>query len=831
LGFTAAANPSVSWLNINPASGTTTSTPQALSVSILTAGLTAQTYHTSIVLTAAGSGISPAPVPVTLTVNSEPSLAVTPTSLSFSYLTGGTAPTPQSVSVSTSNQANTAFSVSATSSGNWLQVSPTSGQTTGLGQGSFLASIVPGNLTAGTYTGTINVSATGFISPSPLTVTLTITQPKAVILITGNAVFSLANSAPPATSTLAISASDGSAQAFTIAAGPSQYTWLTLSPVSGTTPANVTLTANAAGLAPGLYTTAITVTMPGLPIPTKTITAVLTVPGSNLAASPNMLTYSYQPGGPLPATQTISLTTASGVGSVALTSVTTSAQWLQVSTSAYSTPATLKVSANPGLLSPGTYYAAVLVQAVGSPSTSLEIPASITVSAAPQLTVAPAALTFTYQIGAAAAPGAQSIAVASGNTPLTFSVTAAPSTWLQASPTSGTTPASVNVTVNPAGLAAGTYGGTITVTGSGTNSGTVAVTLTVTAAPGLLVAPSKLTFTAPVGGPAPAPQTLTVTSTTAAALGFTAGSMSPWLSVTPASGTTPATLAVSVNLTGLTQGTYSGSIGIQQTGAQVVGVIPVTLQVGAVSALTITGVINAASGVPGLVAPGMAISIFGTALGPQTPATFVLPAAGGSIATTLAGTEVLFDGTAVPILYTSSTQVNALAPFELAGKASTVVSVTYNGNTSSNEFPVEAAIPGLFTANATGKGEGAILNQDGSVNSASKPAAAGSVIQLFGTGAGLTDPASVDGTLNPIPPPLGALVATTTATVGGESAVVYYSGPAPGLLAGIFQVDVTLPADTPAGNIPVVVTLTCATPGSANCFTASTQAAVTVVVQ
>ena len=823
LTFTAAA-PGASWLSINPTGGTTTASPVALSVSILTAGLTAQTYHTSIAITAAGAGNSPLMVPVTLTVNVEPSLAVAPTSLSFSYLTGGTAPAPQSVAVSTSNASSTPFSVSATSSGNWLQVSPTSGTA----PGSFLASIVPGGLTAGTYIGTINVTATGYNSTS-LTATLVVTQPKAVIQVTGTVAFTLANSSPPVNSTLAISASDGSAQAFTIAAGASQYNWLSISPTSGTTPANVTLTVNPAGLVPGVYTIPVTVTMPGLPIPTLTVQTQLTITGSNLVATPNALTFSYQHNGTFPPAQIVALTTASGTGTVPLASVTANVGWLSVS-SAPSAPATLLVSISPGLLTPGTYLGAVLIRAVGSPTTSLEITVTLTVGATLQLTVNPAALTFNYQTGGAA-PVGQSFAIASGNTPVAFT-TSAPS-WVTLSPSSGNTPASVLVTVNPAGLAVGTYGATITVTGTGTNSATVAVTLNVTSQAGLSVAPSQLTFTAPVGGPAPAPQTLTVTSG-GAALSFTAAASSPWLSVTPATGTTPATLAVSVNVTGLAQGTYNGTINLSATTGPMIGSvteIPVTLQVGAVSALTITGVINAASGAAGTVAPGMAVSIFGTALGPQTAVSFTLPAAGGTVATTLGGTEVMFDGVAVPILYTSSTQVNVLAPFELAGKASTVVTVSYNNLTSSGTtLTVVAGEPGLFTANASGKGEGAILNQDGTVNSASNPAAPGSVIQLFGTGAGLTAPASVDGGFNPIPPPLGALDLHTSATVGGESADVYYSGPAPGLLAGIFQVDVTLPADTASGNIPVAITLTCATPGSANCISASSQANVTVVV-
>ncbi len=784
------------WLSVLPTSGATNAAPQ---VSVSTSGLAVGHYSGTITVTASSATGSPAVIQVSLSVTALPNLIATPSILSFSYTTGSAAPAGQSVAVSTSNAASAAFSVtmSTTSGGNWLLVSPTGGAS----PANFVASIAPGSLTAGTYNGTITISATGF-TPTTVAVTLVVTQPKAAIQVTGGTLFVLANTAAPATSTLAISSSDGSAQAFTIAAGPSQNNWLTLSPTSGTAPANVKLTVNPAGLIPGIYMATITVTMSALPVPTKTIQAQLTITGSNLAASPGMLTFTYQPGLPLPAAQTVSLTTVSG-GSVALASVTTDVGWLIV-TPASSAPAMLQVSISPGLLAAGTYTGDVLVKGVGSPDASLEIPVTITVNATPQLTATPATLAFNYQTGGAT-PAPQSFALASGNVQVSFTATS-PGNWLQLSPPRGTTPGSVLVTANPAGLPAGTYGGTINVVAYGaTSSAAVAVTLTITAPPQLNIAPSQLFFAVPVGGPAPAPQTLTVTST-GAPLAFTAAAGSIWLGVTPTSGTTPVTLTVSVNPASLSIGTYNGTINITQAGSAVPQMILITLQVGSGGPTpTIAGVINAASGAIGTVAPGMAISIFGTALGPQTGVGFAAPPEGGTVATTLAGTEVLFDGAPAPVLFTLNGQVNALAPFELANKPNTVLQVVYNGVTSVGmTLPVVPAEPGLFTANGTGKGQGSILNQDSSINSASNPAAAGSAIVLFGTGGGLTNPPSTDGALNPISS-TGALTLTVTATVGGQPANVFYAGPAPGLVSGIIQINVTLPSGTPSGNVPVVV--------------------------
>jgi uncharacterized protein (TIGR03437 family) len=787
------------WLSVAPPSA---ATPFSLTVSLMQANLpsTAGVYQGSVTITAQGAANSPLSYPVTLTVSAEPALIVKPSTLSFGYTTGAPAPPGQSLAVSTSNGSTPAFTLSAStvSGGNWLQFSPSSGTA----PASFMANIVPGSLATGTYNGTITVSAPGFTSAS-VSVTLVVTQPKAVIQVTGNTMFSLANTAAPVTSTLAISASDGSTQAFTIALGPSPTNWATLSATSGTTPANVTLTVNPAGLTPGIYVMPITITMPALPIATKVIQAQLSITGSNLAASPSMLTFTYQQGLPLPAAQSVSITLASGSGSVALAPLRTDVSWLYVSQASVA-PATLKVSVSPGLLSAGTYTGDVIVQGVGSPTVSLDIPVTITVTAAAQLTATPATLAFNYQIGGAA-PAPQSIALATGNVSVNFRATS-PGNWLQLSPVSGTTPDSVLVTANPAGLPAGTYSGTINViTFGSTNPGAIAVTLTITGPPQLTFNTSQLTFAAPVGGPAPATQTLTVSSTNGP-LSFTTAAGSVWLGVTPASGTTPATLTVSVNPTGLAAGTYNGTVNITQAGSAVPQMILVTFQVGS-GGPTIAGVINAASGAVGTVAPGMAISIFGAGLGPQTGVGFAAPPEGGTVATTLAGTRVLFDGNPAPLLFTLNGQVNALVPFEVANQPNTVLQVVYNGVTSASmTLPVVAAVPGLFTHDGTGKGQGAILNQDYSDNGASNPAAAGSAIMLFGTGGGLTNPPSTDGTLNPVSS-TGQLTQTVKATIGGQPATVLYAGPAPGLVSGIFQINLTIPAGTPSGNAPVGVTV------------------------
>ncbi len=797
LSFTAASG--ASWLIVAPGSG---ATPATLSISVNPSGLAPNTYSSSVTITSTGASNSPLVVPVTFTVVSQPSLKALPSTLTFSY--GGTLPAAQSFALSTSDGSTPAFSASAstTSGGNWLAVVPTSGNA----PASLTVSVTPGSLAAGTYNGTITASASGYTS-AMVAVTLTVTKAKATIVISGNTSFGLANTGAAATSTLSISASDGSALPFTVAAGPATASWLTFTPTSGTTPGSVTIKVNPAGQTPGLHIAELTVSVPGTSDGQKVVSVQLTITGSNLSASPNLLTFTYQPGAALPPSQALTITPATGTTPVSLASVTTDASWIKVTTAA-SAPATVQVSISPGLLSPGTYGGQVVITGAGSPTASLVIPVMLTVNTLPSLTATPTSLSFTYQMGGTV-PAAQSFALSTDTSQLNFTVTA-PGTWLSASPLHGTTPGSVLVSVNPVGLGVGTYNGTIKVSAYGANNPvSVPVLLTVTNGSALQVTPSQLTFNVPPGGTAPA-QTVSVTA--GSALSFTTVATPAWLSVTPTGGTTPATISVSVNAAGLQNGTYTGTITISPAGTGASQTVAVTLQVGTPATPTISTITDSASYTAGTVAPGMAVSIFGSALGPKQGVVFVAPQAGGTLATTLGGTQVLFDGTPVALLYASDGQVNALAPFAaLAGKTTTVVQVEVNGVKSAGmTLQVAPSAPGLFTLDGSGKGQGAILNADSSVNGSSHPAPAGSVIVLFGTGGGQTIPPSVDGGINPLNAE-GKLALPVTVTIGGQDAQVAYAGPAPGLVAGIMQINATIPSGTPSGATPVIVKVGTAT--------------------
>lgn len=219
------------------------------------------------------------------------------------------------------------------------------------------------------------------------------------------------------------------------------------------------------------------------------------------------------------------------------------------------------------------------------------------------------------------------------------------------------------------------------------------------------------------------------------------------------------------------------------------------------------GVVNAASEQNTTVAPGEMVAIYGNGIGPGSLANFSITSAG--FFDTIAGnTTVTFDGIPAPLIFAQAGIVGAVVPYSVAGQTTTQMVVTYQGVSSPPlTVPVAASAPGLFSLNGSGTGNGAILNQDFTVNSPSNPAARGSVITLYGTGEGQTSPAGVDGRIanSVYPKP----VLPVKVTIGGIDATsgIYYVGAAPTLVAGIFQLNVTVPQNAPTGAVPIVVTV------------------------
>jgi uncharacterized protein (TIGR03437 family) len=312
---------------------------------------------------------------------------------------------------------------------------------------------------------------------------------------------------------------------------------------------------------------------------------------------------------------------------------------------------------------------------------------------------------------------------------------------------------------------------------------------------------SPATLQAPASG-----GNLTVTIQAASACPWTVSGLPGWIAVATASsgsGAATVTLLASPN-----SGTpLSATI-------LVAGVsVTVTQPAAALARLApIKGVTNAASYATGAVSPGEVVTIFGTGIGPATAAYATMDPATGKLATTIGGVQVLFNGTPAPMIYAGSTQVSVVVPYETAPISNPSVWIDYAGHTS-NAYQLSsvASVPGLFSQNASGSGLGAILNQDNSLNGPSYPAAKGSILQIYMTGEGQTTPQPVTGAITTVtlPPPqvTPAPVQPISVSIGGQSANYIYAGEAPGIVAGVMQLNVQVPANAPSGAQPILVSI------------------------
>ncbi len=166
-------------------------------------------------------------------------------------------------------------------------------------------------------------------------------------------------------------------------------------------------------------------------------------------------------------------------------------------------------------------------------------------------------------------------------------------------------------------------------------------------------------------------------------------------------------------------------------------------------------IVNAATLAPGPVTAGEIVTIFGAGFDPDH-------------------TQVLFDGHAATIFYSGANQINALAPAELVPNTTAEVSVLVRGVKVAGALAnVAAAAPGIFTV-ANGTGQAAAVNEDGSINSASNPAARGSIVLLYATGQGSSDNA-------------------VSLKIGNYPCELLYAGPAPGF-PGLMQINARVPS-------------------------------------
>ncbi|HEY1341672.1 MAG TPA: hypothetical protein VGF59_29375 [Bryobacteraceae bacterium] len=471
--------------------------------------------------------------------------------------------------------------------------------------------------------------------------------------------------------------------------------------------------------------------------------------------------------------------------------------WLTVTPYASSAPTVLTVGATMPLAA-GSYSGTVSIQSVNS---GLQYSVDVNLLVSPRaITAKPTTLSFVQQ-KRGAIPAAQQVQI-SANVRSAFTASSQ-SNWIHvAAPANAATPASITVSVDPTGLPAGVNQGTVVI--AGPNTITIPVSLQVADPPVLSASTSSIVFTFSYGDPGPPSQAFTV-KTSFDSVGFTAAattdSGAKWLLLDSTSGTTPATLNARIDTSQLLPGVFSGAITITPADPAMKPIsVPVVLKVTGTSVL-VRGILNAATYAPGPVSPGELIAITGLGLGPDT-GVVARPSAAGAFDVALADVHVSFDGIPAPLLYVQSEQINAIVPYAMAGRTGAKLQVQFG---TAYSFLVDVKVtdsaPGIFTAGGTGRGQAAALNADSTPNSAVNPLDRGSVIVVYGTGEGQTDPPGQDGRV--IAADLRRPLLQVTAKIGGRPAEVLYAGSASTLVSGVFQANIQVPVDVDVGAVPV----------------------------
>jgi uncharacterized protein (TIGR03437 family) len=582
--------------------------------------------------------------------------------------------------------------------------------------------------------------------------------------------------------------------------------WLTVSPTQGTAPATVTFTPNVSALGAGPYSGTVTIhpillsSLSALTVPDLVLPVSIQVgPTSFITAEPPGL-FNAPVGSLTPITGTFSVSTAGAIAKPSVSVNTNSGgNWLSATPTTGFAPGTVTVTLNPAGLPSGAYLGTVIVQ---GPLNSVTVPVELNVGLnPPPLAANPSTLTFALAAGATSL-GSQ-LVILSQNYSTSSVATQSGGNWLTASLTVMN---QVSASASAVGLSPGTYLGTITVTSTAGASLQIPVILTVlTPSAPLTVTPLSVSLTTPAAQSVT--QTFNVSSTPSTLFSFTVFTPGPerwWYGGSTSSPSAPST--VTLTFLSTQPGTHYGSVIFTSGSNSVTVPIVLTVAASATSPPILASVVSAGSGLPSAISPGEIITLYGTGLGLTTPRVVtILPGGGGGDA--IPYTNVLIDNGTVGQTYASSSQLNVIVPSGTPSTGAATVQVIIDGAypTATWSVPLAPSAPSIFTISGSGIGPGAIVNQDGSINSPTNPASRGTAIQIYGTGGGPTSPPSYAGN---VAQTAASLTLPVTVTIGGVNAQVLYAGNAPGEVVGLVQINALIPQSvTPGTALPLLVTI------------------------
>lgn len=825
------------WLSLDALSG---ATPANLTAQADPSNLASGTYHGAITISFADSQTQPLSVDVMFVV-SDVTMTAVPSPLTFRYQQGGTPPPPQVISMIASDGSAPEFTAAASGP---ITVTP--------GPGTQNITLLPSAmLAAGTYTNasvTVTSAVTSATAPMQQTVPVTIIVdppvPQSPVLSLSAPALTYSFTQGSAAQTQIMTLSNAGGGTLNITTSPNTNSggdWLSVicaqAKVTSTAPAVCTVTADPAKVVPdamgsvaGTYQGQVAIATDVLGQQALVPVIISLTPSPLIVLSSNGLTFSALESGIAAPTGTIEILNG-GPGTLNWTAEATTVipegTWLKLGstsgTTNSTTPASLQVTVDPTMLPPGSpagaYYGSVSISATdaatGQPAANspriVTIVMKVGAAGSPlNAEATPSGLLFSAAAGSADVP-AQTIRIDTAGLTLAYSLIAVTDdggSWCSASPAAGVLSNSGTIGVqvdftNSNLLAGSTHTCDLRVLfadGSFQNiSVTALVTPPVCNSTGWLVNVNHPQQGATLPANLPASWEVSVTDS---CTGQPIAAISN-LSLFFSNGDPPQQLTNRSSSKGIYTGSWTptnlpANQACVRVGFQAIAdgqsspfvMVDVAQQVKGVP--QISAVVNSASYTPAsLVAPCSWVSIFGSNLG--------------------AG-MVQLGQSPLALDYVSDGQINAQIPCGLQPDAPQDIIVDVigdHGGAQSVSHPLiyASTAPAIFTADQSGYGQAAGFwttpSGDHVFADRDHPVPAGTVVEIYATGLGLTKPAVKEGA--EAPSPAAAAIQPAVVTIGNTPAQVQFAGLSPGAV-GLYQVNAVIPDGVAAGNsVPITI--------------------------
>ena len=385
-----------------------------------------------------------------------PSLTVAPTEVLDSARAGSR--DVRSVAVTISNTGAGTFTWSASDRSAWIQLDPNEGDV----PGTLMVSLDPKDMAPGVYEGEVTVIAKDAADSQSTTIAVTFKVQKPGLSVTPTSIerATNVNSGASFTETLQVTNSGTGQLNWT---ATKQRSWVTLSATSGSGDGTIQVTINSAGLAGGIYHDDIVVTAPGATGSPDHVSVTLTVFAPGLAVTPGFIHDSAPTGSTTPVSDTLHVTN-SGTGAITWTASKTQ-PWVSLSKTSGGAPDDITVTMDPTGLPPGIQSDTVVFTSAEATNGPVRVPVELDI-VQPGLVVTPPSINATAQSTDQQKQDFDLNVSNSGSGTLAW-FASADMPWISLTPAGGLAPSTLKVTIDPKGLGAGTYNGTVTVSSPG----------------------------------------------------------------------------------------------------------------------------------------------------------------------------------------------------------------------------------------------------------------------------------------------------------------------------------------------------------------------------